>query len=145
LSTGCDAAAGASLRPKGSLAIAGLSNILGMRTTRGLDAIAAAWADVWADVPADASADAGGTAVRAASSGLGALESAPGAAPSSTSREAAALEAAADPNDALSETRSAMTPHIQSAPAIPPSSRQVIAMRNSRRKRGGGQRNPNSG
>ena len=48
------------------------------------------------------------------------------------------------PNDAVSEW-SPRIPDPQSAPATPPISKKVNAIRNSRSKRGGGQRSPNSG
>ena len=46
---------------------------------------------------------------------------------------------------ARSEWRRATTPDTQSAPAMPPNSREIAAMRNSRRNRGVGEKSPNSG
>jgi hypothetical protein len=60
------AAAGASLRPNGSRAIAGLSTAFRIRTMRALGAMAEAGADVSLDVWADTSADACGRAAVAA-------------------------------------------------------------------------------
>ena len=66
VSAGGAAAAGASLRPNGSRAIAGLSTAFRIRTMRGLGAMAEAGAPAGSDVSlglwADTSADAGGRA-----------------------------------------------------------------------------------
>ena len=66
VSAGGAAAAGASLRPNGSRAIAGLSTAFRIRTMRALGAMAEAGADVSLDVWADTSADACGRAAVAA-------------------------------------------------------------------------------
>ena len=49
------------------------------------------------------------------------------------------------PVAARSEWRRATTPDTQSAPAMPPHSREIAAMRSSRRNRGVGEKSPNSG
>jgi hypothetical protein len=148
-SPGSDAAAGASLRPNGSRAIGGLSTVFRIRTIRGLGAIADPGATACADVSLDSwtctSADASGAILPARISGMVAGESALGLVRACVSWEAVALAASTNSSDALSEWRSATTPDTQIAPAIAPSSRAVAAMRISRRKRGEGDKNPNSG
>ena len=89
VSAGGEAAAGASLRPKGSRAIAGLSTAFRIRTMRGWGAMADAGADVsldWAGTSADA---CGRGAVPADLSGLTARASALGPLPRSIACEAA--------------------------------------------------------
>ena len=107
-----------------------------------------------------ATADDGGAAPGAAGSALAALDSEFGGRPSSVSSCETevvtfagkdALEPTVDSNDpwsandAVSEWRSPRIPDTQSAPATPPITKKVNAIRNSRSKRGGGQRSPNSG
>jgi hypothetical protein len=109
-----------------------------MRTTRALGA----------------TADDGGAAPGAAGSGFAALDSEFGSPPSTMSSCDFGWESAFEPtvesndpgspNDAVSEW-SPRIPDPQSAPATPPISKKVNAIRNSRSKRGGGQRSPNSG
>jgi hypothetical protein len=156
-----DAVAGASLRPNGSRAIGELSTVFRIRTIRGLgaiaDAAAAACADVWPDASLDVlldvlldswtctSPEASGAILPARISGPVAGESALALVPACVSWEPAALAASTDSDEAVSEWRSATTPDTHIAPANVPSSRAVAAIRISRRKRGEGDKSPNSG
>ena len=68
-----------------------------------------------------------------------------GPVPSSLSWDAAACGASVISMAARSEWRRARTPDTQSAPAMPPHSREIAAMRSSRRNRRVGEQSPNSG
>ena len=131
VSAGGEAAAGASLRPKGSRAIAGLSTAFRIRTMRGLGAMA----DAGADVSLDLGGHVGGRLRPRGCAGV-ISRGWPRAHPRSGRCRAQSLarlppetpwhaDASAISIAARSEWRRAMTPETQSAPAMPPNSRET--------------------